>query len=111
MTTVKTYGWFKVYWDFMDKLTPESALFLSYLIDIQPMMKKWDGEYFRLSNSFIQERFITWSNYTIKTRIDELVSKGYIDTQERYEQEFGTKHKTRWVKINPLPEDLIKPLT
>lgn len=100
-------GWLKVYWDFMDKLTPESALFLSYLIDIEPLMKNRDGDYFRLSNSFIQERFLTWSNYVIKARFDELVDKGYVELNQKYCLEHGNKCKTRWVKFTPYLKTLL----
>lgn len=100
-----------MYWDFLDELTPESAVFLSYLVDVKPIMKKWDGEYFRLANSFVQERFLTWSHHVIKTRLDELVAKGFISVKEMYCYENGSKGKTRWVKINDLTYDLINDLS
>lgn len=93
-------GWFKVYWDFLDNLTPESALLLAYLIEVEPIMKNRDGEYFRLSNSFIQERFLTWSPYTIKTKLDELEAKGYIEVSQKFLVEHTRGCKTRWIKIN-----------
>lgn len=93
-------GWFKVYWDFLDNLTPESALLLAYLIEVEPIMKNRDGEYFRLSNSFIQERFLTWSDYTIKTKLDEIVAKGYAEVTQKFLVEHSRGCKTRWIKLN-----------
>ena len=98
-------GWFKMYWEFLDNLTPESALLLSYLIDVEPMMKNKDGDYFRLSNSFIQERFQTWSEYVIKTHLQELLDKGYIEMQQKFGVEFKRGCLTRWVKIKYNPEN------
>lgn len=98
-------GWFKVYWDFLDKLTPESALLLAYLIEIEPIMKNREGDYFRLSNSFIQERFQTWSDYTIKTKLDELIEKDYIEQEQKFKVEHSRGCKTRWVKIKFNPDD------
>ena len=98
-------GWFKVYWDFLDNLTPESALLLAYLIEIEPIMKNREGDFFRLSNSFIQERFLTWSDYTIKSKLDELVSKGYIEQEQKFKVEHSRGCKTRWIKLKFNPED------
>lgn len=99
--TNKTYGWFRMYWHFMENLTPEAALLLSYLIDIEPIMKTREGEYFRLSNSFIQERFQTWSDYTIKAKLDELIEQEYITVEQKFKVEHKKGCRTRWIKLNP----------
>ena len=104
-------GYFKVYWELMERLSPEASMLLSYLIEVEPIIKNKDGDFFRLSNSFIQETFLTWSSYVIKSRIDELTEKGYIEIQEKYQQEFGSKCKTRWVKITDQTKNLINDLT
>lgn len=103
----------QVYWDFFDELTPEAATFLSYLVDIKKsgMMKKWDGNYFRLSNSFIQERFLTWSHHIIKKHIDELEAKGFIQTKQLFMYENGSTAKTRWVLITDKTYNLINGLS
>lgn len=93
-------GWFKMYWDFLDNLTPEAALLLAYLIEVEPIMKNRDGEYFRLSNSFIQERFLTWSDYIIRTKLDEIVEKGYAEVNQKFLVEHSRGCKTRWIKLN-----------
>ena len=103
-------GYFKMYWELMERLSPEASMLLSYLIEIEPIVKNKDGDFFRLANSFIQETFQTWSSYVIKSKIDELTQKGYIEVRENYQQEHGTKCKTRWVKITDLTDNLIKDL-
>ena len=103
-------GYFKMYWELMERLSPEASMLLSYLIEIEPIVKNKDGDFFRLANSFIQETFQTWSSYVIKSKIDELTQKGYIEVRENYQQEHGTKCKTRWVKITDLTDNLINDL-
>ena len=100
----------KVYWDFFDELTPEASLMLAYIVDIKNsgIMMKWNGNYFRLSNSFIQERFLTWSQHTIKKNLDELEEKGFIKTKQLFQYENGNKNKTRWVLVTDKTYDLIK---
>lgn len=100
----------RVYWDFFDELTPEASLLLAYIVDMKDsgLMKKWDGNYFRLSNSFIQERFLTWSQHTIKKNFDELEEKGFIKTKQLFQYENGNKNKTRWVMVTDKTNDLIE---
>lgn len=98
-------GYFKMYWEFLDDLTPESALLLAYLIAVEPVMKNKEDDYFRLSNSFLQEKFQTWSEYVIKTHLQELVDKGYIEVQQKFKVEFKRGCATRWVKLKYKPED------
>lgn len=102
-----------VYWDFLDEATPEASLLLSYLVDLKKsgLMRKWDGGYFRLSNSFIQERFLTWSQHTIKKNLDELEEKGFIVTKQMFQYENGNKNKTRWVMVTDKTYNLINGLT
>ena len=99
-----------MYWDFFDELTPEASLMLAYIVDIKNsgIMMKWNGNYFRLSNSFIQERFLTWSQHTIKKNLDELEEKGFIKTKQLFQYENGNKNKTRWVLVTDKTYDLIK---
>lgn len=104
-------GWFKMYWNFLDELTPESALLYAYLLEIEPIMKNRDGEFFRLSNSFIQERFLTWSDYVIKAKLDELIEKGYIEVTQKFAVEHTRGCRTRWIKLKHNPEDNTKDKT
>lgn len=101
----KTYGWFKMYWSLMDELTPEAALLFSYILNAIPVLRKKEGEFVRLSNSYIQECFQSWSDYTIKAKLDELEKKGYIEIKQKFDVEYSRGCRTRWVKPLFNPED------
>lgn len=88
-----------MYYELMDYLTPEAALLYSYLCDVDPIMKRREGDYFRLSNSFICEVFQTWSDYKIKTLLEELKAKGFIEEQQKFAVEKGSGVRTRWIKV------------
>lgn len=93
-----------VYREYHENLTTDAAVLFSYIRDVEPIMKDREGDYFRLSNSFIQELFWDWGSDKIKAKLDELVKQGYIDVQQKYKVERKSACKTRWIKITYNPE-------
>ena len=98
----------KVYNELFDlEISTNAVLLLSYLIDVEPILKKKtkDG-YYRIANSFINER-LDWSSHIIRTTFAELEDNNLIYLAEHYEKaskQSNVKTKARYFKFN---EDLI----
>lgn len=106
-------GFLKVYWDLYNKLsTTDEVVLLSYIIDVEPIMKARDrnGEYFRLSDSFIRERLYDWTGYKIRTNMKKLVDKGFIEMDLRFVNEHNLACSTRWIRFTDQLKDSIKGL-
>ena len=97
-------GYYMVYREYHEKLTTDAAVLFSYIRDVEQIIKDRDGDYFRLSNSFIQELFWDWGSDKIKAKLDELVREKYIDVKQKYKAERKSVSKTRWIKIIYNPE-------
>ena len=98
----------KVYNELFDlEISTNAVLLLSYLIDVEPILKKKtkDG-YYRIANSFINER-LDWSSHIIRTTFAELEDNNLIYLAEHYEKaskQSNVKTKARYFKFN---EELI----
>ena len=97
-------GFYIVYREYHENLTTDAAVLFSYIRDVEQIIKDRDGDYFRLSNSFIQELFWDWGSDKIKAKLDELVREKYIDVRQKYKAERKSVSKTRWIKIIYNPE-------
>ena len=93
-----------VYREYHENLTTDAAVLFSYIRDVEQIIKDRDGDYFRLSNSFIQELFWDWGSDKIAAKLKELVREKYIDVKQKYKVERKSVNKTRWVKIIYNPE-------
>lgn len=97
-------GYYMVYREYHENLTTDAAVLFSYIRDVEQIIKDRDGDYFRLSNSFIQELFWDWGSDKIAAKLKELVREKYIDVKQKYKVERKSVNKTRWVKIIYNPE-------
>jgi len=97
--------WFRVFWDLFDddNISYEDAFFLSYLIEIYPILKQSetiDGiKCKRLSDSFIQEK-IPISNRKINTILDNLVENEYIVVKKINNKKKGIRYYALSKQLN-----------